>query len=288
MSALEEVDVEEQLQNQDDSDTPVIKINTEVSDEEKKPKFKVGELVIDAQNFKVVDAANKEVQPIYVVKAITEDGKYLIEQHNVEEGQEISPPYEIEEDDLTPVNVPSPDFAPEPKFELSSVQKEMVEQGIKEEENKEEAVEKLQEITSDETDSDDDSDEEDDDNFKKLENDISKEYLMSYHPELKNINFNELIALSKITRNKDGFIVDPLHKTFPYLTKFERAKILGQRAKQINNGSPIFVKVTPNIIDGHTIALMELQQKKIPFIIKRPLPNGSNEYWKVSDLSILD
>ena len=72
MSVLEEVDVEEQLQNQDDSDTPVIKINTEVGDEEKKPKFKVGELVIDAQNFKVVDAANKEVQPIYVVKAITE------------------------------------------------------------------------------------------------------------------------------------------------------------------------------------------------------------------------
>tara|TARA_B100000963_G_scaffold127135_1_gene110985 strand:+ start:1366 stop:2232 length:867 start_codon:yes stop_codon:yes gene_type:complete len=288
MSALEEVDVEKQLQNQEDSESPVIKINTEVSDENKEPKFKVGELVIDAQNFKVVDAAKKEVQPIYIVKAITEDGKYLIEQHNVEEGQEISPPYEIEEDDLTPVNPPSPDFAPESKFELSTEQKEMVEQGIKEEEeNKEEVSENLNEITSDETDSDDESDEDEDD-FKKLENDISKEYLMSYHPELKQINFNELIALSKITRNKDGIIIDPLHKTFPYLTKFERAKILGQRAKQINNGSPIFVKVTPNIIDGHTIALMELQQKKIPFIIKRPLPNGSNEYWKVSDLNILD
>ena len=50
-----------------------------MSDENKEPKFKVGELVID-MNFKVADAANKEVQPIYVVKAITEDGKYLIEQ----------------------------------------------------------------------------------------------------------------------------------------------------------------------------------------------------------------
>ena len=358
MSALEEVDVEEQLLKQDEQDSPVIKINTEVSDEKKtpkfkvgdivadtvnfdpkgpipplyiikeireggkylieqqnleddeipspyevneddltpvdpkspsgpsdtpeslkkKPKFKVGELVIDAQNFKVVDAANKEVQPIYIVKAITEDGKYLIEQQNVEEGEEPSPAYEIDEDDLTPVNPPSPDFAP--------VQKEMVEQGIKQQ-TEEKKDENLTEITSDETDSeDDDSDDEDD--FKKLENDISRDYLMSYHPELKQINFNELIALSNITRNKDGIIIDPLHKTFPYLTKFERAKILGQRAKQINNGSPIFVKVTPNIIEGHTIALMELQQKKIPFIIKRPLPNGSNEYWKVSDLNILD
>ena len=276
MSALEEVDVEQQLQDQDDSDSPVIKINTEVSNEKKEPKFKVGQLVKDTINF----LPGQEVQPIYQVMEITDDGKYLIEQVNVEEGEKADPPHEIDGDDLIAFTPPSPEFANNTPTE----QKEMVEQGIKEEE----AAEKLQEITSDETDSEDDSDEEDDDNFKKLENDISKEYLMSYHPELKNINFNELIALSKITRNKDGFIVDPLHKTFPYLTKFERAKILGQRAKQINNGSPIFVKVTPNIIDGHTIALMELQQKKIPFIIKRPLPNGSNEYWKVSDLNMLD
>ncbi len=281
MSALEEVDVEQQLQNQDDSDSPVIKINTEVIDEKKESKFKVGELVIDAQNFKVVDAANKEVQPIYVVKAITEDGKYLIEQHNVEEGQEISPPYEIEEDDLTPVNPPSPDFAHESKFELSSEQQQLVDKGIEEEAN-----EQLNVITDE--DDDDDDDDEGDDELKKLENNMQKDYLLSYHPELKQINFNELLSLSKITRNKNGIIVDPLHKTFPYLTKFERAKILGQRAKQINNGSPIFVKVTPNIIEGHTIALMELNQKKIPFIIKRPLPNGSSEYWKVSDLNMLD
>ena len=275
MSALEEVDVEQQLQDQDDSDSPVIKINTEVSEEKKEPKFKVGQLVKDTINF----------VPGQVME-VTDDGKYLIEQVNVGEGEKADPPHETDGDDLIEFTPPSPEFA---NNTPTSVQQEMVEQGIIEEDKKEEADEKLNEITSDETDSEDDSeDDEDDDEFKKLENDISKEYLMSYHPELKNINYNELIALSKITRNKNGIIVDPLHKTFPYLTKFERAKILGQRAKQINNGSAIFVKVTPNIIDGHTIALMELQQKKIPFIIKRPLPNGSNEYWKVSDLNILD
>lgn len=281
MSALEEVDVEKQLQSQEDSDSPVIKINTEVSDEKKEPKFKVGQLVKDTINF----VPGEEVEPIYQVIEAKDDGKYLIEKLNVKEGEQADPPHEIHGDDLTPFTPPSPEFANNtPTFELSTEQKEMVDKGIKEEE----AVEKLNEITSDETDSDDDDSDEDEDDFKKLENDISKDYLMSYHPELKQINFNELIALSKITRNKDGIIVDPLHKTFPYLTKFERAKILGQRAKQINNGSPIFVKVTPNIIEGHTIALMELQQKKIPFIIKRPLPNGSNEYWKVSDLNMLD
>lgn len=280
MSALEEVDVEKQLQSQEDSDSPVIKINTEVSDEKKEPKFKVGQLVKDTINF----VPGQEVEPIYQVMEVTDDGKYLIEQVNVGEGEKADPPHEMDADDLIAFTPPSPEFANNtPTFELTSEQQKLVDKGIEEGE----AEEKLQEITSDETDSEDDSDDDEDD-FKKLENDITKEYLMNYHPELKQINFNELIALSKITRNKDGIIIDPLHKTFPYLTKFERAKILGQRAKQINNGSPIFVKVTPNIIDGHTIALMELQQKKIPFIIKRPLPNGSNEYWKVSDLNILD
>ena len=40
MSALEEVDVEQQLQDQDDSDSPVIKINTEVSEERKSQNLK--------------------------------------------------------------------------------------------------------------------------------------------------------------------------------------------------------------------------------------------------------
>ncbi len=293
-SVLEEVDVEQQLEDQEGEDSPVIKINTEVNDEDdnKKSKFKVGDLVIDMLNFK----SDKEVQPIYIVKAINENGKYIIEQQNVEEGQDNNTPYEIDEDDLTHVNpespegpyqelnIDEPDNSTNLKFELSVEQQKMVDDGIKEEEEEEE---KLNEITDDED--DDDGDESDDgDEFKKLENDISRDYLLSYHPELKQINYAELLSLSKITRNKNGVIIDPLHKTFPYLTKFERAKILGQRAKQINNGSSIFVKVTPNIIDGHTIALMELNQKKIPFIIKRPLPNGVSEYWKVSDLNMLE
>ena len=41
------------------------------------------------------------------------------------------------------------------------------------------------------------------------------------------------------------------------------------------------------MIDGLTIAEEELKQKKIPFIIRRPLPNGASEYWKVKDLEML-
>ena len=58
------------------------------------------------------------------------------------------------------------------------------------------------------------------------------------------------------------------------------------RAKQINNGADPFIDVPNNMIEGLTIAEKELEDKKVPFIIRRPLPNGSSEYWKVKDLEM--
>ena len=126
------------------------------------------------------------------------------------------------------------------------------------------------------------------DELKNLEDCQKNDYLLNIHTELKQINHIELDALSRIVRDKDGNIIDELHKTIPFLTKYERARILGLRTKQINKGSAIFVKADKDIIDGYNIALLELEHKKIPFIIQRPLPNGGSEYWNVSDLEIID
>jgi len=90
--------------------------------------------------------------------------------------------------------------------------------------------------------------------------------------------------MCKIIRNKEGKIVDKLHKTLPFVTKYERTRLIGARAKQINHGSEPLVEVPDSIIDGYTIAVMEFEQKKLPFIIRRPLPNGVCEYWKFRDL----
>jgi len=147
-----------------------------------------------------------------------------------------------------------------------------------------EIPEELDEISSEE----DSDDEEYNENMRKLENDINKDYLYSYHPETKHINYKELLTLSNVTRNKKGIIIDPLHTTIPILTRYEKAKILGLRAKQINHGAKPFVELTKDIIDGHTIAFMELTQNKIPFIIRRPMPNGGSEYWKINDLKNID
>lgn len=140
----------------------------------------------------------------------------------------------------------------------------------------------------DDTNVDDESYDSDEDSFQKLENDINTDKLLVYHPELLQSNYKEINALSKIARNKKGWIIDPLHKTIPFLTKYERARILGIRIKQLNSDSDAFIEVPPNTIDARFIAEEELKQKKLPFIIRRPLPNGGNEYWKLSDLEIIE
>ena len=73
----------------------------------------------------------------------------------------------------------------------------------------------------------------------------------------------------------------------PFITKYEKARIIGERAKQIDAGAEQLVEIEPNMIDGYLIALKEYEEKAIPFIIQRPLPSGASEYWKFSDLEIL-
>ena len=138
--------------------------------------------------------------------------------------------------------------------------------------------------TYDMDDSDKDSDEDD---LQKFNNTDKNDIITKFHPELYNHNYDEIQTMSKIVRNNSGTIVDPLHKTLPFITKYEKARILGERAKQLNSGAQPFVEVDDNVIDGYLIALKEFEEKKLPFIIKRPLPNGGCEYWKVSDLVIL-
>lgn len=144
-------------------------------------------------------------------------------------------------------------------------------------------------ITSEEDDDDEDDDEDDDIDLKKFDQELNNNILNSYHPSTKHISYEEVLALTKITRNKKGIIIDPFHTTIPILTRYEFAKVIGLRAKQLNHGSSPFIdNLDPNIIDGHTIALKEFHLKKIPFIIKRPLPNGINEYWNIRDLEYIE
>lgn len=138
--------------------------------------------------------------------------------------------------------------------------------------------------------SDEEEDEEDDDGSKYLhqfDEQVKEQLIANHHPELLVHNYDEVEALTHVSRDARGIIIDPLHRTLPFLTKYEKTRILGERAKQLNSGAKAFVETNPTIIDGYLIAHAELEQKKIPFIIRRPLNNGGSEYWKLSDLEII-
>lgn len=143
----------------------------------------------------------------------------------------------------------------------------------------------------DEADSNDEEDEDADKDsseyFQKLKSSVRESYVNTYHPESLSHNYDEIQTLARVIRNSAGVIVDDLHRTIPIMTKYEKTRILGQRAKQLNEGAPAFIKIDSTVIDGYLIAVKELEQKKTPFIIRRPLPNGGSEYWRIQDLEIL-
>ena len=249
MSELQEVDIEKELKKSDNEDVPTLSIQTETLDEN----------IEDEQ----LPIEQKELLAS-LIQGSPEKEK--------EEEEDKSSPVDSQTHPVSDTNI-SLEIGEIPDEELN---KSPPEEG------------EIDESTFNVIDVDESSDEEEENLFyRNLEEDIDTNILKFYHPETENINYKELLTLSNITKNKKGEIIDSFHKTIPFLTQYEKAKILGQRAKQINHGSTPFVDVPSNIIDGHTIALMELNQKKIPFIIRRPLPNGTSEYWKVKDLKII-
>jgi DNA-directed RNA polymerase subunit K/omega len=79
----------------------------------------------------------------------------------------------------------------------------------------------------------------------------------------------------------------PIEKrvTTKYMTKYERARILGTRSLQISMNAPPMVDIGDET-DPLKIALMELQERKIPIIVRRYLPDGSFEDWSMDELII--
>jgi DNA-directed RNA polymerase subunit K/omega len=120
-----------------------------------------------------------------------------------------------------------------------------------------------------------------------LESNINSNYLEENHPECIAHNYHEIQSHLTVTKDDYGNVIDPLHKTSPILTKYEKTRIIGQRAKQISDGSKPYIHLSHTIIEPHIIAEMELQEKKLPFIVKRPIPNGGFEYWRLRDLDII-
>lgn len=73
-------------------------------------------------------------------------------------------------------------------------------------------------------------------------------------------------------------------KTPPYLTRYERAKVISIRAQQLSIGNQPRMEVNESHTSHLAIALQELKEKKIPNNIVRILPDKTTEIWAVKDL----
>jgi len=108
----------------------------------------------------------------------------------------------------------------------------------------------------------------------KLE--LSEKELEQLDKECKIIHDREIIEVNpgheptEITSSVKGKIMmGP-----PTLTRFEKARIMGARALQLSLGAPPFIEIPEGINTSLDIALAELEQRVIPIIIRRKLPNG--------------
>ena len=86
-------------------------------------------------------------------------------------------------------------------------------------------------------------------------------------------------------KKKKVRIPDADRITSRFMTKYEKARILGTRALQISKNAPLMVDPNDET-DPYRLAEMELSSKKVPFIVRRYLPDGSYEDWKASDLFV--
>jgi DNA-directed RNA polymerase I, II, and III subunit RPABC2 len=116
--------------------------------------------------------------------------------------------------------------------------------------------------------------------------------LMRFHPEAR-IDTIETVTMDlQLTNVPPSFLnadgqADPKHRSVPFLTQFEKTKILGFRTNQLSQGARAFIAVPAHVTDLREIARMELEARRLPFIIKRPMPDGTFEKWRLSDLLIL-
>jgi len=110
--------------------------------------------------------------------------------------------------------------------------------------------------------------------------------LIDQHPEIWP-DYEETVLEKLVIRDTYPPTKDQAHTTYPFLTLYEKTKVLSLRASQLARGSPPFIDVPEYLTDVYEIAKAELEAKRLPYIMKRPLPNGEYEYWRLADLMVL-
>lgn len=80
-----------------------------------------------------------------------------------------------------------------------------------------------------------------------------------------------------------GQVPSNKRSTSRYMTKYEKARLLGMRALRISNGAKAKIDVHGET-DPLVIAELELKAKALPMFVRRYLPDATFEDWFVDEL----
>ena len=103
---------------------------------------------------------------------------------------------------------------------------------------------------------------------------------MSEHANVKPIFRTEVAEAFKQPRVTRG-----------YFTKYEYTTLVGTRARQLEEGAKPLVELTglkqsdPAFVLN--VAKREIAQQKLPFVIRRQLPDGTAEFWSAQEMEVM-
>lgn len=80
-------------------------------------------------------------------------------------------------------------------------------------------------------------------------------------------------------------VADNERITYNKLTKYEKTRLISSRAEQLARGAQPLIEITGET-DVISIAQKEVNERKIPFIIRRPLHDKDQKFeeWNAGDL----
>jgi DNA-directed RNA polymerase I, II, and III subunit RPABC2 len=103
---------------------------------------------------------------------------------------------------------------------------------------------------------------------------------MDNHPEVKPVfrsQVTESVKQPRITR--------------PYFTKYEFTSLMATRAQQLAEGAKPLANMeglkTSDPMFVWNLARREIEQRKLPFVIRRQLPDGTAEFWSAQELEVI-
>ena len=103
---------------------------------------------------------------------------------------------------------------------------------------------------------------------------------MEGHPEVKPVFRKDVVEAMKTPRI-----------TREYYTKYEYVNLLGTRAQQLAEGARPLVDIsglkTSDPMFVWNVAKREIEQRKLPNIVVRRMPDGTAEYWSIEELETM-